>query len=136
MMQRRPRKEVQRRQAYIYRLAIAQAGTTLIFVFLAYMASGVPGVASALLGCMVALVPHIVFVARSGVLSYRVRASQSAKRLLSAEMGKFGLTAVLFITVFTVVPPSNPALFFSAYVAVVLTHWLAPWLMPRHRSID
>ncbi|MGS2745262.1 ATP synthase subunit I [Halomonas sp. LS-001] len=136
MMQRQFRKEVQRRQSYVYRLAAAQVGTTLIFVLLAYMASGVPGIASALLGCMVALIPHIVFVARSGVLSYRLGASQSARRLLGAEMGKFGLTAVLFIMVFIIVPPSNPALFFSAYVAVVLTHWLAPWLMPRHRSID
>jgi len=136
IMQQRLRKEVQRRQTYIRRLAIAQSGITLHIVFLAAVSSGRSGVVSSLLGVMVALIPHVIFIARAGILSHRLRASQSAKRLLRAEMGKFGLTVVLFITVFIVVPPSNPAFFFSAYVAVVLTHWLAPWLMPRHRSTD
>lgn len=136
MMQRKPRKEVLRRQAYVYRLAVAQAGIALIFVLMAYRVSGVSGIVSALSGVMVAVVPHAMFVLRTGALSHQLRPSQSAKRFLRAEMGKFGLTVVLFITVFIVVPPSNPALFFSAYVAVVLTHWLAPWLMPKHRSTD
>ncbi|MGM0615286.1 MAG: ATP synthase subunit I [Pseudomonadota bacterium] len=136
IMQQRLRKEVQRRQAYIRRLAMAQSGITLLIVLMALVTSGKSGVVSSLLGVMVALIPHAMFVARAGILSNRIRASQSAKRLLGAEMSKFGLTVVLFITVFITVPPSNPALFFSAYVAVVLTHWLAPWLMPKHRSID
>lgn len=135
-MQQRLRKEVQRRQAYIRRLAIAQSGVTLLIVLLAVVFSGRSGMVSSLLGVMVAMIPHVIFVARAGILSHRLRASQSARRLLRAEMGKFGLTVVLFIIVFITVPPSNPAFFFSAYVAVVLTHWLAPWLMPRHRSTD
>lgn len=135
-MQHQQRKEVQRRQIYIRRLAIAQSVIILPIVLLALMTSGRSGVVSSLLGVMVALIPHAIFVARAGILSQRLRASQSAKRLLGAEMSKFGLTMVLFIMVFITVPPSNPALFFSAYVAVVLTHWLAPWLMPKHRSID
>ena len=135
-MQQRLRKEVQRRQVYIRRLAIAQSGVILLIVLLAVVSSGKSGFVSSLLGVMVALIPHVIFVARAGILSHRLRASQSAKRLLGAEMSKFGLTVVLFIIVFITVPPSNPALFFSAYVAVVLTHWLAPWLMPKRRSID
>ena len=135
-MQQRLRKEVQRRQVYIRRLAIAQSGVILLIVLLAVVSSGKSGFVSSLLGVMVALIPHVIFVARAGILSHRLRASQSAKRLLGAEMSKFGLTVVLFTIVFITVPPSNPALFFSAYVAVVLTHWLAPWLMPKHRSID
>ena len=135
-MQQRLRREVQRRQVYIRRLAIAQSGVILLIVLLAVVSSGKSGFVSSLLGVMVALIPHVIFVARAGILSHRLRASQSAKRLLGAEMSKFGLTVVLFTIVFITVPPSNPALFFSAYVAVVLTHWLAPWLMPKHRSID
>ncbi|WP_235937223.1 ATP synthase subunit I [Vreelandella azerica] len=108
IMQQRLRKEVQRRQVYIRRLAMAQSGITLLLVLLAMMSSGKSGVMSSLLGVMVALIPHATFVARAGVLSHRLRASQSAKRLLGAEMGKFGLTVVLFITVFIVVPPQTP----------------------------
>ena len=136
MMQRKPRKEVQRRQTYVYRLAVAQTSTAVFLMLLAYVVSGVTGIISSLLGFMVAVVPHAMFVLRTGALSHQLRPSQSAKRFLRAEMGKFGLTVVLFITVFIVVPPSNPALFFSAYVAVILAHWLAPWLMPKHRSTD
>ena len=135
-MQQRLRKEVQRRQTYIRRLAIAQAGVTLLIVLVAAVFLGKSGVISSLLGVIVALIPHVIFVARAGALSHRLRASQSAKRLLGAEMSKFGLTVVLFIIVFITVPPSNPALFFSAYVAVVLTHWFAPLLMPKRRSTD
>ncbi|MGM0521202.1 MAG: ATP synthase subunit I [Pseudomonadota bacterium] len=136
MMQKRQRREVTRRQAYIRRLGVAQAGIALACVLLAFSVSQSEGGVSALLGSVVALLPHAFFVQRSRALQSRTRASQSAAHLFRAEMGKFGLTVVLFITVFLVVPPSNPAFFFIAYVAVVLTHWLAPWLMPKRRSTD
>jgi ATP synthase protein I len=55
-------------------------------------------------------------------------------RLFRAEAGKFGLTVALFVAVFVAAPPSNPSFFFYAYVAVVLTHWLTPWLMPKNAN--
>lgn len=125
-----------RRQQYVRRLSVAQASVALVSVLLGVTVSGSAGALSALLGVALAAIPHTLFIARAGMLNHRLRASQSAKRLLGAEMGKFGLTVVLFIAVFLLVPPSNPAFFFSAYVAVVLTHWLTPWLMPKRRSTD
>jgi ATP synthase protein I len=90
---------------------------------------------SVLLGALVALLPHAFFIQRMGVLR-ATRPSQAAMRLFRAEAGKFGLTVALFVAVLVGAPPSNPALFFYAYVAVVLTHWLTPWLMPRDRTTN
>ncbi|WP_241697452.1 ATP synthase subunit I [Vreelandella salicampi] len=135
-MKMRQRREVTRRQVYIRRLSTIQASVAFISVLLGFAVSGSAGALSSLLGVALAVTPNGLFIARSGVLNHQIRASQSAKRLFRAEMGKFGLTVVLFITVFLVVPPSNPAFFFCAYVAVVLTHWLAPWLMPKHRPTN
>ncbi|MDR5898875.1 ATP synthase subunit I [Halomonas vilamensis] len=130
------RREVTRRQTYLRRLSIAQAGIALAVVGLALGLAQRDGAISAFLGIVVALLPHAFFVQRSGALTSRTSPSRSAARLFRAEMGKFGLTVVLFVAVFLLVPPSNPAFFFSAYVAVVLTHWLTPWLMPKRRSTD
>ena len=126
--------ETQRRKAYILRLAIIQLLVTLMAMLLAYSSTQLAGVPSVLKGALVALLPHAFFVYRMGFLHTNV--SQRSAMLLRAEAGKFGLTVALFTAVFVAVPPSNPAFFFSAYVAIVLTHWLAPLLMLRHRATN
>jgi len=128
------RNRLQRRQAYVYRLAIAQVSVTLAGMLLGFISGGGGDALSVLKGALVAMIPQALFVLRAGILNPRQRALQGAKRLLRAEMGKFGLTVALFTLMLVVVPPSNPAFFFSAYVAVVLTHWLGPWLLRRQRS--
>jgi len=127
------RLETQRRKAYIVRLAIAQLIVTLIGMIAGYMFGQVPAVLSVLLGALVALLPHVFFIQRMGVFHTR-RRTRGAIHLFRAEAGKFGLTVALFVAVFVAVPPSNPAFFFYAYVAVVLTHWLTPWLMPKNAN--
>ena len=127
------RYETQRRKAYVVRLIVAQLMITCAGMLAAYLTTGVDGVISVLLGALVALLPQAFFIKRMGVL-HATRASQAATRLFRAEAGKFGLTVALFVTVFFAVPPSNPTFFFYAYVAVVLTHWLTPWLMPKNAN--
>ncbi|GEN28493.1 hypothetical protein HVA01_21390 [Halovibrio variabilis] len=129
------RYETQRRRAYIVRLTIAQLAIALIGMVIGYVGAQMSGVLSVLLGALVALLPQAFFIQRMGVFRAK-RGHQGAMHLFRAEAGKFGLTVALFVAVFVVVPPSNPALFFYAYVAVVLTHWLTPWLMPRNRTTD
>ncbi|MDN6321284.1 MAG: ATP synthase subunit I [Halomonas sp.] len=129
------RYETQRRRAYIARLIIAQLIVTLVGMIAGYLLAQAAGLLSVLLGALVAFLPQVFFIQRMGVLR-STSPSQAAMRLFRAEAGKFGLTVALFVAVFVVVPPSNPALFFYAYVAVVLTHWLTPWLMPRDRTTD
>ncbi|HAZ98976.1 ATP synthase subunit I [Halomonas sp. CnH100-B] len=121
--------ETQRRRAYVVRLICAQLVVMLFGALLAYFAAQVSGVVSVITGALVALLPHAFFIQRLGIFR-NTRRGSVAMDLFRAEAGKFGLTVALFALVFVVVPPSNPAFFFSAYVAVVLTHWLAPWLMP------
>ncbi|MEG3079015.1 ATP synthase subunit I [Halomonas sp. 5021] len=125
------RLETLRRQAYVIRLTIAQLLVALVGSLLALVAAGNGSATSVALGALVAFLPQVFFVQRMAIFKQRAPASQSALRLFRAEAGKFGLTVALFAVVFITVPPSNPAFFFSAYVAVVLMHWLAPWLMPR-----
>lgn len=129
------RVETQRRKAYVIRLTTAQLMVALAGILMAYPVARMPGVFSVVTGVLVALLPQAFFIQRMGILRSK-RTSRSAVHLFRAEAGKFGLTVALFSAVFVVVPPSNPAFFFSAYVAIVLMHGLAPWLMRRHRTID
>ncbi len=127
--------ETQRRRTYIVQLTLAQLAIMLLGAALAYPAADVSGSISVLTGALVAILPQAFFIQRMGFLRTRGRRAGST-HLLRAEAGKFGLTVALFTLVFVAVPPSNPTLFFSAYVAVILTHWLAPWLMLKRRTTD
>ncbi|WP_386081331.1 ATP synthase subunit I [Vreelandella sp. F11] len=129
------RYETQRRKTYIIRLTVAQLIITFVGMLAAYLAADVEGVSSVFKGALVALLPHAFFIQRMGGGQPR-RRTRGAMHLFRAEAGKFGLTVALFVAVFVAAPPSNPALFFYAYVAVVLTHWLTPWLMPRDRTTN
>jgi ATP synthase protein I len=129
------RYETQRRRAYIVRLAIAQLIVTLAGMIAGYIFGQAPATLSVLLGALVALLPHAFFIQRMGVFHTR-RRTRGAIHLFHAEAGKFGLTVALFVAVLVGAPPSNPALFFYAYVAVILTHWLTPWLMPKDRTTN
>ncbi|MGM0832573.1 ATP synthase subunit I [Halomonas qinghailakensis] len=124
------RLETQRQKTYFVRLILAQLIVTFLGMLFALLIAPPADVLSVLKGALVALLPHAFFIYRMGVFRVKRRTS-GAMDLFRAEAGKFGLTVALFSLVFVVAPPSNPAFFFSAYVAIVLTHWLAPWLMPR-----
>lgn len=87
------------------------------------------GILSAVSGGLVGLIPNAYFIWRSQMVRGGTRPGQVVLGLYQAEAGKFGLTVALFALVFVTVPPSNPTFFFGAYVAVIFTHWLTPWLI-------
>ncbi|MFW3614765.1 ATP synthase subunit I [Billgrantia antri] len=89
--------------------------------------AGSEGALSALMGGLVGLIPSLYFAWRIGSVRGGRQASRFVSNLYRAEAGKFGLTVALLAAVFAAVPPSNPIFFFVAYVAVLFTHWLAPW---------
>ncbi|QTF92796.1 ATP synthase subunit I [Halomonas sp. BM-2019] len=122
-----------RRQLDFTRLFLAQGLAVLLVALLGLWRAGAPGAVSALLGGLVSLLPSLYFVWRGLRSRGGKRVRVNVLNLYQAAMGKFGLTVVLFVMVFVTVPPSNPALFFGAYVAAQLMHWLTPWLM-RERS--
>lgn len=82
---------------------------------------------------MISLLPSLYFVWRGTRQQRGQQQQRNVLNLYQAAMGKFGLTVALFALAFAVVPPSNPAFFFVAYVVTQLMHWLTPWLV-RERS--
>lgn len=113
------------------RLLSAQSCTVVAAVVLGAVFAGRPAAVSALLGGMVCLLPNAYFAWRAFRYQGARFARDIVKSFYRAEAGKFGLTAALFTLVFVAVPPSNPALFFGAYVATLFTQWLGPWLLRR-----
>jgi ATP synthase protein I len=122
-----------RRQLDFRRLFLAQGLAALLVALLGLWQAGAPGATSALMGGLVSLLPSLYFVRRGLRSRGGKRVRVNVLNLYQAAMGKFGLTVALFAIVFVTVPPSNPALFFVAYVAAQLMHWLTPWLA-RERS--
>jgi ATP synthase protein I len=120
---------MRRRRPDFTRLFLAQGVATLLVALLAGLRHGHEGVLSALMGGLVSLLPTLYFVWRGMRVRDGRRPRVSVMNLYQAAMGKFGLTVALFVIVFIVAPPSNPAFFFVAYVAAQLTHWLTPWLL-------
>jgi len=113
------------------RLLLAQSATVLVAVALGAAIGGAGAAMSTLLGGLVGLLPNVYFAWRA----FRYQGARFARDIVKcfyrAEAGKFGLTAALFTLVFVAVPPSNPALFFGAYVATLFAQWLGPWLLRR-----
>lgn len=123
------RYETQRRRLDFKRLFQAQLAVTMFVMMLAAVWAGVDAALSALVGGMISLLPSMYFVWR-GLRQQRGKQQQrNVLNFYQAAMGKFGLTVALFALVFVVVPPSNPAFFFVAYVVAQLMHWLTPWLV-------
>ncbi|KAA0010694.1 F0F1 ATP synthase assembly protein I [Billgrantia pellis] len=111
----------------VARLLRLQGAVTLILTGIGALASGSGSALSALLGGLAGLIPSLYFAWRIGSVRGGKRARRFVSTLYRAEAGKFGLTVALLAMVFVAAPPSNPIFFFVAYVAVLFTHWLAPW---------
>ncbi|SDI90613.1 ATP synthase protein I [Billgrantia gudaonensis] len=120
---------MKRRRLDATRLLLAQGISTLLATGLGGLLAAWPGAASALLGGLTCLIPSLYFAWRVGSVGGGRQARRFVANVYRAEAGKFGLTVALFVVVFIAVPPSNPIFFFVAYVAVLFTHWLAPWLV-------
>lgn len=117
----------------LYRILLLQGLMAVILTVAGLMVGGREDALAALTGSITGIVPNFYFAWRMHLTSGVSHAHIITRSLYTAEAGKFGLTAALFALVFFAVPPSNPALFFCAYVAITFVHWLTPWLM-RDRS--
>ncbi|HDZ46458.1 hypothetical protein LCGC14_0087640 [marine sediment metagenome] len=119
----------QRRRLDFKRLFQAQMVMTLLVMIVAAWRADQQAVLSAWLGGMISLLPSMYFVWRGTRQSRGKQQQRNVLNFYQAVMGKFGLTVALFALVFVLVPPSNPAFFFVAYVVAQLMHWLTPWLV-------
>lgn len=123
----------QRRRLDFKRLFYAQLVMIMLVMLVAAWWADQDAVLSAWKGGMISLLPSMYFVWRGTRQPLSNQPQRNVLYLYQAAMGKFSLTAALFFVVFVLVPPSNPAFFFVAYVVAQLMHWLTPWLV-RERS--
>lgn len=122
-----------RKRPRLYRVVLVQGLMAVTLTGISLAVAGREAALDALSGSLVSFMPDLYFAWRMFRVTSSRYAHAMARSLYTAEAGKFGLTVALFAVVFATVPPSNPALFFFAYVAASFVHWLAPWLM-RDRS--
>lgn len=120
-----------RKRPRLHRVVMLQGLMAVTLTGISLAVAGPQAALDALSGSIVSVVPNLYFAWR--MFRSAGHAHAMASSLYTAEAGKFGLTVALFAIAFATVPPSNPALFFCAYVAASFVHWLAPWLM-RDRS--
>ncbi|WP_245391742.1 ATP synthase subunit I [Salinicola aestuarinus] len=113
-----------------------QTGVVAGLSLIAGVIAGLGPAFSVLTGGLVAAVPTAFFAWRAFRYQGAAQARNIVNSFYKAEAGKFGLTAASFTLVFVVVPPSNPAFFFGAYVVTLLVQWLGPWLLSRPSRIQ
>ena len=114
------------------RLLMLQAVAVVMVSLTAELISSGAGI-SALLGGLIAFIPHAAFSAMMFRHRGARKVNQTVQLMFLAEMVKLGLTVVLFALVFIGVQPSNPISLLCAYTVVLMVHWLAPWLMQTGR---
>ena len=83
---------------------------------------------SALLGGLVCVIPGIYILLLSSWRHPQTAASTGLGIVLSGEAGKYGLSIVLFVLVFTLVQPLDPLVFFSVFGGLQLINLLLPKL--------
>lgn len=114
--------------AAIGRVLLAQLGVGLALVAIGAAVSGLVAAYSALLGCLVCVVPNAFL----GVRIVLGGNQGDAKALLRASYigaaGKLLMTAAFFAVVFVLVRPLGPGWFFGGFMASQAVIWIAPVL--------
>ena len=82
--------------------------------------------ASALLGCLAALVPKTYFSFRMLQVADNDDAAQWLSYVYRSEIGKWVIMGGIFATAFTSGYPWNPVVVFAGFVLVQTSGWFAP----------
>lgn len=116
------------RQPAMYRVSLAQLAATLLLPLTLLPVSATAAV-SALMGGICCSLPNAFLVWKA----FRYRGARAAKQIATAfyqgEAGKFILTIVAFVLVFTLVKPIEPLALFGAFAVVQSIHWFTPLLI-------
>ena len=106
----------------------------LLIALIAAIKSGEKAALSALLGGLIAVIPHALFA----VIYFRSSGARAAKQIVTdfykGEAVKIFLSVGLFALVF-VTYSIAPGAFFLTYITVQLTYWLTPWFMVENKQI-
>lgn len=108
----------------LHRLALLQLGISAVVVASYYIFSGQQAAVSAVLGCLLCIIPSQWFGARLFKHFGARAAKQIAAAFYTGEALKFLLTIGLFVVVFKWVQISAVA-FFVSYIILQCSMWLA-----------
>ncbi|AMO58822.1 F0F1 ATP synthase subunit I [Endozoicomonas montiporae CL-33] len=116
----------------VYRVVLAQLLTTLcLSLFL--LPLGTIHVISAFMGGLACTVPNAYLVWKA----FRYRGASAAQKIARSfyqgEAGKFALTMLAFVLIFTLVKPVEPLSLFGAFVLVQSINWFTPLLVGRRQ---
>ena len=110
------------------RIVVIQLSVTLLAVVVAAWFDWVAAYSIAL-GGLVAIVPGAFLAWRMG---YQVASSgQALRSLVMGQVGKLGITVVMFAAVFVWIRPLNALMFFVALVLIMLLNILVPLVQKR-----
>lgn len=112
----------------ILRLLLVQIGVTLLLAVFCAFTYGVNAAQSAILGGLVCVIPNAYFANRM----FKHQGARAAKQIVSSFYKGEALKIILSIFLFTAVfilCRITPLAFFVSYIAVLMTHWLAPLII-------
>ena len=117
-------------QPAVYRVVLAQMLATVL-LSLVLLPLGRETSLSALFGGLACSVPHAYLLWKT--FRYRgARAAQLiAKSFYQGEAGKFVLTALAFVLIFTLFKPVEPVALFGAFILAQVVNWFTPLLIGR-----
>ncbi|MET4692249.1 F0F1 ATP synthase subunit I [Endozoicomonas lisbonensis] len=120
------------RRPAVHRVVLAQLLTTLcLSLFLLPM--GIIHATSAFLGGLACSIPNAYLVWKA----FRYRGANAAQKIARSfyqgEAGKFALTMLAFVLIFTLVKPVEPLSLFGAFVLVQAVNWFTPLLVGRRQ---
>lgn len=115
-------------QPRIYRVVVAQLLATVSLTLL-LLPLGKSFAISALSGGLACSIPNAYLVWRA----FRYRGARAAQKIVRSfyqgEAGKFALTVLAFILIFTLIPSIDPLAMFGAFALIQAVNWLTPLLI-------
>ena len=117
----------------IIRFWLVQLGLVLLLAMFCAVKYNYNSAYSALLGGLVCIIPNALFALKLFKYHGARAARQIVNNFYKGEALKIVLSIILFTTVF-IFCKITPLAFFVSYVLVLMTHWLAPWIIVNKRK--
>ena len=116
------------RRPAVHRVVLAQLLTTLCLSLLLLML-GTVHAASAFIGGLACAIPNSYLTWKAFRYRGASAAQNIARSFYQGEAGKFALTVLAFVLIFTLVKPIEPLSLFGAFVLVQAVNWFTPLLI-------
>ena len=121
------------RNPAMHRVIVAQLVATFLLALLLLPVS-VNTAVSAFVGGLCCGIPNAFLIWKA----FQYRGASAAKAIVSSfylgEIGKFVLTILAFVLVFTLIKPVEPWALFGAFFVVQSINWLTPLLVKQRQS--